>query len=301
MVFCPECGTENPDNAIHCLECGNELSTTIKNEISKPKGTTANFQEWWSKQTSGVKAITLIGGCCVGLLLIIFIVGFLAPDNNLTEITIDGDEYDAAGESHIDIDNDTTEYVIKGSTESNATVDVTAESMDVTDKPLKLGANNTFEFKVKIPKNAGKVKVVFDAAKPGKTDSTFEVTLRKPSATETETAETESQDNNYNTYNKNGLNFQYLKEWNIGEEGSNWVRFQTPGGQCRVWLYDTADSPVEIASFTESFTAGSRTVKYMTDGNTNSYVLRENGKDLFIIGMVGEEMEVRKIMETAKL
>ena len=68
-----------------------------------------------------------------------------------------------------------------------------------------------------------------------------------------------------------------------------------------MWLYDTADSSVKIASFTESFTAGSRTVKYMTDGNTNSYVLRENGKDLFIIGMAGEEMEVRKIMETAKL
>jgi hypothetical protein len=298
--ICPKCKTKNLDNANFCEKCGDELPNTITKKISTSKGTTANFKDWWDKQTSGVKAITLIGGCCVGLLLIIFIVGFLSPDNNLTEITIDGDVVDVTGESHIDIDNDTTEYVIKGSTESNATINVTAESMDVIDKPLKLGANNTFEFRVKIPKKVSEVKVVFFATKPNKTDSTIEVTLRKPSATETETTETEPQDTNYNSYNRNGLKFQYLKEWNIDEEGSNWVRFQTPGGQCRVWLYDTVDSPVEIASFTESFTVGSRTVKYMTDGNTNSYVLRENGKDLFIIGMVGEEMEVKKIMGTAK-
>lgn len=135
----------------------------------------------------------------------------------------------------------------------------------------------------------------------GCTSSSNNSTTATSKNTSPSTTVTNTQDPNYNSYNKNGLDFQYPEEWNIEEEGSNWVRFQTLGGQCRVWLYDTTNSPVEIASFTESFTAGNRTVKYMADGNTNSYVLRENGKDLFVIGMVGEEMEVKKIMETAKL
>jgi uncharacterized membrane protein YvbJ len=32
MVFCPECGAENDDNAVYCQECGSKLNVKLLRE-----------------------------------------------------------------------------------------------------------------------------------------------------------------------------------------------------------------------------------------------------------------------------
>jgi hypothetical protein len=114
-------------------------------------------------------------------------------------------------------------------------------------------------------------------------------------------ATTSSKNSNYNSYDNNGLSFQYPKEWNLMQASSQLVRFKTPAGDCRIYLYNIGKSPVAYESFTESATVGGQTYKSMSmsDGS-KSYILRENGKDLLIIGMPNEENGVRKIIETVK-
>lgn len=118
--------------------------------------------------------------------------------------------------------------------------------------------------------------------------------------TESTSNETSS-NNNLKTYTSSQMSFDYPSDWSVSKEGENWVRFTTPNGETRVWVYTLENSPVEYESFTESLTVGNRTYKMLDQGeSTVSYVLRENGKDLFIVGMSGDEEGAKIIFETAQ-
>lgn len=77
--ICPKCKKENQDTSLFCKECGSELTSPKKSENLRSKG---GLTGWWGKQDSKGKALTLISGCCVGLILIIAISGMFASDKN---------------------------------------------------------------------------------------------------------------------------------------------------------------------------------------------------------------------------
>lgn len=79
---CPNCGKENPDNSSFCKNCGTDLKSVSSAPASKggPVG-------WWSEQTNLVKALSIIGICCVGLLVIVGISAILSPDSNTSTTT----------------------------------------------------------------------------------------------------------------------------------------------------------------------------------------------------------------------
>ncbi len=84
--ICPKCKTKNMDDAGFCQNCGEELDEAVKVPVKdngtgfKTKETSAGTGGWWSKQSTGVKAgIGIAGVCCIGLILIVAIGGFLSP------------------------------------------------------------------------------------------------------------------------------------------------------------------------------------------------------------------------------
>jgi len=84
---CPECGNENPDNSSFCKNCGADLkgvSATPKPAAKPSKGGPTG---WWSEQSSLVKALSVIGICCVGLIIVAGIGGLLLPDSNTNTST----------------------------------------------------------------------------------------------------------------------------------------------------------------------------------------------------------------------
>ena len=87
-VTCPRCGTENPENATLCKSCKRFLKPIKAQPSFKPGQNTsgAGLFEKWNKQSNAVKALSLIGICCVGLLLIVGITGMFAPDKNTTNL-----------------------------------------------------------------------------------------------------------------------------------------------------------------------------------------------------------------------
>jgi hypothetical protein len=85
--ICGECKTENPDDAEFCQNCGNKVEETTKvfklNEPTGPAGSDGGKKGFWSNRSSGGKAlIGVVGVICIGLILLIVIVGLATPDKN---------------------------------------------------------------------------------------------------------------------------------------------------------------------------------------------------------------------------
>jgi hypothetical protein len=79
--ICPNCKTENIDSADFCQNCGTELPKYTYNV--PPSGDTPTAPKsgnWWSKQTSLVKILSIVGVCCVGLIVIVGLIAILFPD-----------------------------------------------------------------------------------------------------------------------------------------------------------------------------------------------------------------------------
>ena len=72
--ICPNCKKQNEDTAKFCDGCGNALNQNTE----KPKNT--GLMEWWNKQGNGVKIGSIVGVCCLGLLIIGGIMAMTAPD-----------------------------------------------------------------------------------------------------------------------------------------------------------------------------------------------------------------------------
>jgi hypothetical protein len=84
---CVECKTENPNDAEFCQNCGKQLDETTKvvklNEPTGPVGSDGGKKGFWANRSSGGKALIGIAGViCIGLILLIVIVGVFSPDKN---------------------------------------------------------------------------------------------------------------------------------------------------------------------------------------------------------------------------
>lgn len=64
--ICPNCKKENQDASNFCEVCGSKLISTKKVQKNKSMG----------------KALTVVFGCCLGLILIITISGMFSSDKN---------------------------------------------------------------------------------------------------------------------------------------------------------------------------------------------------------------------------
>jgi hypothetical protein len=80
--ICPNCQTENQDSSEFCQNCGNKMEGIEKS--TPPK---TGLKGWWDKQSNGIKALSIIGVCCLGLIVIVAIGGMLSPDKTTTNVT----------------------------------------------------------------------------------------------------------------------------------------------------------------------------------------------------------------------
>lgn len=89
---CPKCGEKNLDNSHFCKNCGIELNEVTKpqkrKEVAKPpKSSKSGPMGWWEKQSNFVKGLSIVGVCCVGLILLLFIGSIVFPDTSTTTTT----------------------------------------------------------------------------------------------------------------------------------------------------------------------------------------------------------------------
>lgn len=71
---CPKCGREFPDDINFCNECGTKL---VKN---------GNFIDEWKGWSTSKQILSLVGACCVILIVIGAISSFLTPEKEDTTV-----------------------------------------------------------------------------------------------------------------------------------------------------------------------------------------------------------------------
>lgn len=86
-ITCPRCGTENPEDAKLCKSCKRLLRMPPKSPIYDKKESKEGILETWNNQSNGIKIASIIGVCCLGLILIVGISGMLSPDKNTVNST----------------------------------------------------------------------------------------------------------------------------------------------------------------------------------------------------------------------
>lgn len=82
-ITCPKCGAENPEYAKFCKSC-KKMLRGVAPAAPKSEKSKEGILETWNKQTNAIKAISIIGVCCIGIILIIGITGMFAPDKTTT-------------------------------------------------------------------------------------------------------------------------------------------------------------------------------------------------------------------------
>ncbi|MBZ2166641.1 Ig-like domain-containing protein [Methanobacterium spitsbergense] len=86
-VTCPKCGTENPENARLCKSCKKLLRIPPKPPISnKNQESKEGILKTWNEQSNGIKVASILGVCCLGLILIAGITGMFTPDKTTTNL-----------------------------------------------------------------------------------------------------------------------------------------------------------------------------------------------------------------------
>lgn len=162
---CGKCGTENPSNATFCSECGENLPEVKNNPINKGIS-------YWKNQKKGFKILTGFLGCCIGAFIILMIIAAVFPTTNLS-----------LANTTANIDNQTTEYMLIGHTEPNATIKLSSKSLNLNGVEITPDSNGTFEYKLEIPTNISNIDVTVTAKVPNKSENRATATIKRPSTT----------------------------------------------------------------------------------------------------------------------
>lgn len=112
------------------------------------------------------KRLIGIGAMILGIILVV-IAGCIIPE--ITELSIPMND--------VQIDENTTEYIIKGVSEPNASI--TIYSLDVRYN-VTADENGNFEYKLQIPVEATILDVKVIASKPGKIKALTIITINRP-------------------------------------------------------------------------------------------------------------------------
>ncbi len=78
MVFCPECGTENENDAKFCSKCGNKLNN--KTPKSKSDKNLSSLKSRWKKQNNTIKVLIISACVILGIVLLLAVFGYFSND-----------------------------------------------------------------------------------------------------------------------------------------------------------------------------------------------------------------------------
>lgn len=122
---------------------------------------------------------------------------------------------------------------------------------------------------------------------------------------------TSTSNSNQKQYDKNNVSFNYPTSWSVTEDriiessGAPFVKLKTDESETRIWVYPVDKSTVEYDNFPTTETVGNVTYKKMPPELLNgdelvSYVIRKDGKDLFMIGNILDQEGHKMILESVK-
>jgi len=85
--ICPKCSSENLDAAGFCQNCGEDINNVVTS-TNQTKKSSSGTSDFWNKQSKGGKVAISLGVCCLGIIIIIAIVGMFSPDTTTTTTNV---------------------------------------------------------------------------------------------------------------------------------------------------------------------------------------------------------------------
>lgn len=129
---------------------------------------------WWDRESPRVQATVITVACLISLMLIIPTVSILSTAQESVLLTL---ETPTSGEIELDdvknkkdedviltFDN-TSKFILKGYSEDNATVKITATELGIYNQTVHLDSSNNFTYKFIVPKNVSLSEIEIEASK----------------------------------------------------------------------------------------------------------------------------------------
>lgn len=169
--LCPECGNTNINSAKFCDNCGSDLKDLNVVNDTKSTNIIESFNNWWNGQSTNGKAITGILAFCIGMFLLIIVVGALAPESTALSVN----------NSNAQIDENTTEFIINGTTEKNAKVYISSSDLNLTNVEIAVdNKTGNFQYKLVMPVDITDINVKVSAKSPDKVEYSKSITIQRP-------------------------------------------------------------------------------------------------------------------------
>jgi hypothetical protein len=123
----------------------------------------------------------------LGIVLIISTVCLLNPAESSVLLGLNFDPsngfvnagYTDNGEMIVFVANNTTQCILNGSSEVNATVRISSSDLGIYNQEIPLDTRNRFIYKLEIPKNVSIIKITLNATKSGKKNRSIKFFIKK--------------------------------------------------------------------------------------------------------------------------
>ncbi|MDI6817830.1 MAG: hypothetical protein QMC87_00635 [Methanothermobacter thermautotrophicus] len=144
-------------------------------------------RKWWSSESPRSQAIAICSASLLGIVLIISTVCLLNPAESSVLLGLNFDPsngfvnagYTDNGEMIVFVANNTTQCILNGSSEVNATVRISSSDLGIYNQEIPLDTRNRFIYKLKIPKNVSIIKITLNATKSGKKNRSIKFFIKK--------------------------------------------------------------------------------------------------------------------------
>lgn len=144
------------------------MSKSTENSNDKNETQKTGITNWWNKKGNTNKLLTGLGACCVGVILFSVAIILLFPTTSLS-----------VEPAEVQIDKNTTEYIIRGTAEPKAIVKITAPVLNLKDKSIEVNSHGSFSYKITIPLNVTETDVNITAKSPDKSQNGVKITIKR--------------------------------------------------------------------------------------------------------------------------
>jgi hypothetical protein len=158
-----------------------------ENFYELPENESEDQRKCWSGQSPRSQTITICSASLLAIVLIITTVYLLTPVENSVLLGLDFNpsngfvnaNYTDNGVMTVFVANNTTQCVLNGSSEINATVKITSSDLGIYNQNIPLDTRSRFIYNLEIPKNLSIVKITLNATKSGKKDRSINFFIKK--------------------------------------------------------------------------------------------------------------------------
>jgi hypothetical protein len=145
------------------------MSKSTENSNNENGTQKTGIKNWWNKKSKTNKMFLSVGSCCLGIILFMIVMTLIFPTTALS-----------VEPSEVQIDENTTEYTIQGTTDPKAIVKITAPVLNLKNESIKVNSNGSFSYKITIPLNVTETDVNITAKSPEKSQNGVKVNIQRP-------------------------------------------------------------------------------------------------------------------------